>query len=264
MSPNLPPARGKWDSDTLIGLSAQDALRRKQELDGVVPVPLPSLEPTFVGPVPTHPPPPPIHWPPPWQSDEVDTDVTAEDWCASLRSGPVERVLQPPPSAPAIIPGSIHPSTEAVFVATLPPTSAPSSRIPMFLVLGLACASVVAMAIVAAVQSREEGPVWRLAQGLPETTPATGVQEEPAKPVEAPKSEAPSAPPATEFGTLVIDAGPRACDLWIDGVGRIVRGRAALRVPPGPHSLACRRNGKVEGRRVVVASGKSAHVRFSR
>lgn len=262
MSPNLPPSRRKFDSDTLIGLSAQDALRRKQELDGVVPVPMPSLEPTFVGPVPLRPPPPPMNWPPRWESDEVDTQETADDWCAALRSGPVERVLEPPPSA---MPGGVNPSTDAVFVATLPPTPAPSSRIPMFAVLGLAFASVVAMAILAVVESRDEGPVWRLAQGLP-TPSATVVEEERAEPApaEAPKSEAPAPPPAAAFGTLVIDAGPRACDLWIDGVGRIVRGRTALRVPPGPHSLACRRNGKVEGRRVVVASGKSAHVRFSR
>lgn len=213
-------------------------------------------------------PPPSMNWPPRWESGEVDTEVTAVDWCASLRSSSrraLEPVVQPPPSAP-VIPGSVNPSTEAVFVATLPPTAAPSSRIPMFVVLGLACASVVAMAIVATVESREEGPVWRLAQGLPDPIPATAVQEKPVKsaPVEAPKSEAPSTPPATEFGTLVIDAGPRACNLWIDGAGRVVRGRTTLRVPAGPHSLACRRNGKVEGRRVVVASGKSAHVRFSR
>jgi hypothetical protein len=100
----------------------------------------------------------------------------------------------------------------------------------------------------------EAGPVWRLAQAFPEVQTeheeATTTPASPAAPVEAAK------------GTLVIDAGPAGCEVWIDGAGRTVRGMQAIAMPVGPHSVACRKAGRLDGRRVVVAAGKTAFVRF--
>jgi hypothetical protein len=239
-------------------------------------------------------------WLPPWTPAGVD-DTPEDEWCTALRSQPgfalPSRAAPPPlpPSEPHPAPtsspivaapsswpssiadapssdpgaplpgglpgGRVH-SADAVFVATVHPP-ARKSFAPLA-VLVAAVLAVTAMAVAAMAGSSDEGPAWRLTTGLAPPAFDIGGESTAAEPPAADESTraAPTAAAQATTAALVVDVGSRPCEVWVDGVGRQVVGRTVIRVRPGPHAIACRRGGKLAGRRVDVASGQSALVTF--
>jgi hypothetical protein len=130
-------------------------------------------------------------------------------------------------------------------------------------VLVAAVLAVTAMAVAAMARSRDEGPAWRLTTGLAPPALDVGGESSAAEPLADESTRAaPSAAAQATTAALVVDVGSRPCEVWVDGVGRQVVGRTVIRVRPGPHAIACRRGGKLAGRRVDVGSGQSALVTF--
>src|SRR5262245_19207110 len=86
----IPPARHKLDSDTLIGLSVAEALRRRAALNGE-PIPPPrSSVATLVGGLASRPgSDQELSWPPRWHiKAPPEREETPIDWCTALRSTP--------------------------------------------------------------------------------------------------------------------------------------------------------------------------------